>query len=200
MKNIICLIFLSALSCINTKEKIDNKELLNILNLNTIQYFETNNQEYLQSAYEKLNQNKDYRNKGLTSENSKLVISLLLNLKKYDELEKLLEKDITLNKYNRIITLNTVKYLKYSKENKEKANSYIKENIAMINDSLNKKPQDSLLYGDYFSNRMFLVGKKNVLMEIDSMQKSNKKYSDFFYQEILKESIQNYPDELLPNK
>jgi hypothetical protein len=44
--------------------------------------------------------------------------------------------------------------------------------------------------------RMFLVGKKNTLKEIDSMQVSNKEYSDIFY-DLLKESIDAYPDDHL---
>ena len=82
------------------------------------------------------------------------------------------------------------------KNDKEKADSYIEKNINRISDSLNKKEKDSLIYADYFSMRMFLVGKKNTLKEIDSMQVSNKKYSDIFY-DLLKESIDAYPDDHL---
>ena len=67
----------------------------------------------------------------------------------------------------------------------------------MIKDTIDKKPNDSLRYADYFSMRMFLVGKKGALKEVDSMKAVNKRYSDVFYDEILKEAIKSYPDEYL---
>ena len=118
-----------------------------------------------------------------------------MNLKKYDELGKLLTRASNLNEYNRLNTLNIVRYLKLKNTNKQKANSYIEDNIIRITDSLNMKSKDSLIYADYFSMRMFLVGKEKAIMEIDSMQ-INKEYSDDFY-ELLKESIKVYPDEHL---
>lgn len=127
MKNVIYLAFILILSCINTKETINNKDILDILNENITQYFQTNNKTYLQSAYKSLRQNKDYKKYGLTVGNSKLVISLLMNLKKYDELERLLKTSTVLNKYNRLSTLNIVKYLRLKNIDKEKAEFYIKK-------------------------------------------------------------------------
>lgn len=198
MRKTIFLILILATSCFTKKEYINNEELLKILNTNIIKYFETKNSDYLQLAYKKMNHNSDYKNYGLTSMNSKLVISLLLNMKKFDELEMLLEKDSILDSYNKNFTLNIVKFLKKSKTNKKRADIYIKNNIDLIKDSFRKNPQDSLLLADYFSMKMFLIGKENALKEIDSMQNVNRKYSKLFYQEILKESIINFPDELVP--
>jgi hypothetical protein len=198
MKTIICASLLFVLSCANTNKNITNEELNALLNKNTMQYFQTKDRKYLVTAYEELKYNKDFKEQGLSGKNSLPIISLFLNLKKYDELEVLLTKNNTINKYNRLNTLNTVKFLKSKSKNKVKANSYIYENIKRINDTLNKTPQDSLLYADYFSMRMFLVGKKGALKEIDSMKAVNKRYSDLFYDAILKESIENYPDEYLP--
>lgn len=190
------LIVLFTISTCSNNYKVTDEELNPILRNNIMKYHQSKDEKYLNEAYAKLKENKNY-NKNLTSvENSQLIIALLMNLKKYDELENLLEKTKIINEYNRLNTLNIVKYLKIKNTNKEKADSYIEKNIVRINDSLNKKVKDSLIYADYFSMRMFLVGKKNTLKEIDSMQVSNKEYSDIFY-DLLKESIDAYPDDHL---
>lgn len=195
MKYFIFLFLLTASTCQEKKQPVSNEELSNILSNSIFKYHETKDHQYLDSAYIKLTQNKDYKNSELATANLQLSISLLLNMKKYDELEKMLNKTKNLNEYNRLNTLNIVRYLKLKNVNKQKANSYIEENIARITDSLNTKPKDSLIYADYFSMRMFLVGKEKAIMEIDSMQ-TDKVYSEDFY-ELLKESIKVYPDEHL---
>ncbi|WPO78017.1 hypothetical protein [Flavobacterium sp. KACC 22761] len=195
----IAISFLFFLSCTNQKKDISNQDLNVLLNKSIREYFQTKDKRILNSAYEELKYNKDYVEIGLSGNNSLPIISLLLNLKKYDELEQLLSKNNTINEYNRVNTLNIVKFLKINKKNKREANSYIYENIDRIKDSLKKTPRDSLLYADYFSMKMFLKGKKNALKEIDSMKATNKDYSELFYEGILKESIKNYPDESLGN-
>lgn len=195
MKNIlIYTTILLFLSCNRNSDMITNEKLNILLSENISKYHKTKDKKYLIFVYEKLSKNDDFKNHGLVGKNSLPIISLLLNLKKYDELEKLLANNTAINKYNRINTLNTVKYLKFKNNNIEKANSYIKESTKMIIDSLQKSPNDSLLYADYFSMRVFLVGKEKVLKEIDSMQIVNKKYSDLFYKDILRSSIENYQD------
>lgn len=195
MKYFIVLFLLTASTCKEKKQPISNDELSSILSNSIFKYHETKDHQYLDSAYVKLIRNKDYKNFELTTTNLQLSISLLLNMKKYDELEKLLVKTKNLDEYSRLNTLNIVKYHKLKKVNKHKANSYIEENIARITDSLNTKPKDSLIFADYFSMRMFLVGKEKAIMEVDSMQ-TDKVYSEDFY-ELLKESIKVYPDEHL---
>jgi len=190
-------ILMMLLSCVKTKESITNENLNLLLSQSISKYHATKDKKYLLSAYNKLNKNKDFVEQGLVGKNSFPIISLLFNLKKYDELEKLLLSNNTINRYNRVNTLNTVRFLKFKNSDKNKADFYIKESITLIEDTINKAPKDSLLYADYFSMRLFLVGKKSVLKEIDSMQKVNKKYSNLFYDEILKEAIKEYPDEYL---
>lgn len=195
MKYFIFLFLLTAFTCQEKRQPISDEELSGLLNNSIIKYHETKDQKILDSAYAKLIQNKSYKNSELVTTNLQLSISLLLNMKKYNELEKLLEETKYLNEYNRLNTLNIVRYLKLKNTNKQKANSYIEENIVRITDSLNMKPKDSLIYADYFSMRMFLVGKEKAIKEIDSMQ-INKEYSEGFYK-LLKESIKVYPDEHL---
>lgn len=187
-------------SCLKTKEYISNENLNVLIYQNLSKYNSTKDKKYLLASYYKLSNNKDFVEQGLVGKNSLPIISLLMNLKKYDELEKLLVLNTTINKYNRINTLNTVRFLKLKNSDKNKANLYIKESIVMIKDTISKAPNDSLLYIDYFSMRIFLVGKKNVLKEIDSMEVTNKKYSNIFYKSILKDNIENYPDEFLNEK
>jgi len=196
MKNkiliIIILFFLS--SCTNKKQNISNKELSALLNKSFSQYYETKDEKYLVEAYKSLKNNQDFNEKGLDGGNSFSIIRLLFGLKKYKELDSLLTKSTALDDYHRLNTLNIVKFLEFKNNNQKKANTYIYENIKRINDSLNKQPQDSLIFGDYFSMRMFLVGKKRALKEIDSMKMVNKKYSPIFYDEILKSAIEDYPE------
>lgn len=187
-------------SCFKKVESISNENLNILISQNLSKYYLTKDKKYLLDSYSKLPNNKDFIEHGLVGKNSLPIISLLLNLKKYEELERLLISNNTINKYNRINTLNTVRFLKLKKINKIRANDYISESIVMIKDTISKSPKDSLLYIDYFSMRMFLIGKKNVLKEIDSMEVANKKYSNIFYKSILKDNIENYPDEFLNEK
>lgn len=197
MKILICTSFLFVLSCVNTKKNITNEELNTLLSKTNMQYFETKEKKYLDFAYEQLKYNEDFREEGLSGKNSLPIISLLLNLKKYNELENLLLKTKSINEYSRLNTLNTVRYLKFKDNNLPKAKLYIAESLKMIKDTIDKKPNDSLRYADYFSMRMFLVGKKGALKEVDSMKAVNKRYSDIFYDAILKDAIESYPDEYL---
>ncbi len=196
MKYFIFIFILTASTCDTKKEIVSDSDLAGILGNSIIKYQETKDQKYLDTAYVKLNLNENYKKSELMSTNLRLTISLLMNLKKYNELEILLEETKYLNNYDRLNTLNIVKFLKFKDTDKQKANSYIKENISMINDSLNKNPKDTLLYADYFSMRMFLVGKDSTIKEIDSMKLANIEYSDTFY-ELLKESIKIFPDDHL---
>jgi len=195
MKYFIFLFLLTASTCQEKKQTMSDEELSSLLNNSIIKYHETKEVKILEDAYEELEKNINYKKTELSASNSQLIIALLMNLKKYDELVKLLTRASNLNEYNRLNTLNIVRYLKLKNTNKQKANSYIEDNIIRITDSLNMKSKDSLIYADYFSMRMFLVGKEKAIMEIDSMQ-INKEYSDDFY-ELLKESIKVYPDEHL---
>jgi hypothetical protein len=198
MKILICTSFLFVLSCVNTKKNITNEELNILLSKTNIQYFQTKEKKYLDLAYEQLKYNKDFREEGLLGKNSLPIISLLLNLKKYNEFEKLLIKTKSINEYSRLNTLNTVRYLKFKDKDLPKAKLFIAESLKMIKDTIDKKPNDSLRYADYFSMRMFLVGKKGALKEVDSMKAVNKRYSDIFYDAILRDAIESYPDEYLP--
>lgn len=182
-------------TCSN-KFKVSDEDLNSILKNSIIQYHEFKDQKHLNEAFVKLKLNKNYNKQLVSDTNSQLVITLLFNMKKYDDIINLLENTKNINEYNRLITLNIAKYLKFKNIDKQKANLFIKKNITRINDSLNKEVKDSLIYLDYFSMKMFISGKETAIKEIDSMQISNETYSNMFY-EILKESIEVYPNEHL---
>ena len=191
-------IFIFFFSCNRNEQYINNKDINSILNKSFKEFYDKKDKKILEQAYDSLQKNKDFQEKGLIGKNSLPIISLLMLLQKYDELENLLEANKTLNRYNRINTLNMVRSLKYSKKDRSKSDLYIYESINMIRDSLQKAPNDSILYADYFTMRMYLNGKVKALQEIDSMQKVDKRYTELFYNKILKESIEEYPLELLP--
>lgn len=191
------LFYLSCMNKVNRSKDISNQELNEILNKSLVEYSKNKDKKILNEAYNDLNKNKDFREYGLVNGISNSTIGVLMGLGKYDELEKLLNKTKVIDQYNKTNILNTVRYLKFKDKNLPKAKLYIAESLKMIKDTIDKKPNDSLRYADYFSMRMFLVGKKGALKEVDSMKAVNKRYSDVFYDEILKEAIKSYPDEYL---
>lgn len=194
IKLLLLIISMITISCLNKKIYITNENLNILLSKSISKYYQTKDKKYLLFAYDSLYKNEEFIDQGLVGKNTLPIISLLINLKKYDELEKLLINNTTINNYNRLNTLNTVMYLKLKDIDKERANSYIQKRIITIKEKINKTPTDSLLYVDYFTMKMFLVGKEKVLKDIDSMEITNKNYSNIFYKNILKESIENYSE------
>lgn len=196
----IIIVFILSISCVkkvSENRDISNKELSDILNKSLMEYSQKKDKKILENAYSYLNKNKDFREHGLVSGISNPTIGVLMALNRYDELEELLDKTNIMDYYNKTNILNTVRYLKFKDNNLPKAKLYIAESLKMIKDTIDKKPNDSLRYADYFSMRMFLVGKKGALKEVDSMKAVNKRYSDIFYDAILKDAIESYPDEYL---
>ena len=112
MRNIIYISFLILFSCSNIEKEITNEQLNTLLVESNTKYFETKDKKHLLNVYEQLNLNKDFREEGLSGKNSLSIISLLLNLEKYNELENLLVKNKSINNFNRLNILNTVRFLK----------------------------------------------------------------------------------------
>ena len=201
-KKILIFIFsLFLFSCgnkVKNSKDISNRELNEILNNSIVEYSQKKDKKVLETAYNSLNKNKDFREFGLVNGISNSTIGVLMGLGKYDELEKLLNENKIMDYYNKTNILNTVRYLKFKDKDLPKAKLYIAKSLKMIKETIDKKPNDSLRYADYFSMRMFLVGKKETLKEVDSMKAVNKRYSDIFYDAILKDALESYPDEYLP--
>lgn len=159
-------------------------------------YTTSHDTKYLEKSYNELSKNNDFQKKGLTLENKETVISLLMYMKKYDELKVLLEKTTTIDPFKKRVTLNLIKYL-MNKKDEKLSKKYIHENISLIQKKIDSDPGDSLIYIDYFIMKLYLKGREKTLKEVDSMQKYNKKQSDVFYDYILKDLIEEYPEQYM---
>lgn len=200
MKNIVLIILLFALSCnMNKKANAPQslKESYKLLN----EYNRTKNKKYLKESYKILVSNPNFKENGITNSNRELVMPLLMYLKRYDELENLVLKDISFEKTKKEMFLNTIKSLKAYKTDTILAKSYINNNLVNINERMKLNPKDSLLYVDFFIMRLYKNNDKiTTLKEVDSMQKNNKELTDFFYNHILKDVIEEYPEEYMYSK
>ena len=191
------LLFLVLALCISCRGKTDREALRNARNYLT-EYdttFELHNEKTLEKGYAELRKNSDFEENGITVENYDVVYPLFAELKKYDELEKLLLRSPSIpDRFNNEISLNYVRYLKNYYSDKSLAKNYIKNNVMLIQRQIYKTPQDSTLYPTYFVMKAFLNGQEEALKEIDSMQNVNKNYSDFYYKYVLKQGVEERDD------
>lgn len=192
---LLVIILSSSYQCTNKNDSVKFNEKLK---RSLLDYKNSGNIDYLNKAYIVLNENKDFKREGLSKENYKVVIPVLFELKKYDELEELLEKFEEMNSYEKMNYLNIIKGLNINKYDSIQLKSFFNKNINIIKDSINKTPKDSILYLDYFANKMLLNGKNKTIIEIDSMQDYNKNFSNLFYEKMLKQMIVEYPTDRLP--
>ncbi|MEA9412497.1 hypothetical protein [Flavobacterium sp. PL02] len=196
MKNLIYLISCVILLSCNKKDNLNDTNSLKIANQYLTEYYKTKNQKFLEKSYKSLNENTVYKEEGITNDNKELVLPLLMYMKKYDELEKLLQEDTILDKYQKEITSNLIKSLNNQKD-MELSKKYIYKNIDLIQNKITSTPNDSLLYTQYFVMKLYLNGRDKTLQEIDSMKAKNPKYSKAYYDYILRDLIEEYPQELL---
>ncbi|OUL63584.1 hypothetical protein [Flavobacterium sp. AJR] len=196
MKNLIYLISCVILLSCNKKDNLNDTNSLKIANQYLTEYYKTKNQKFLEKSYKSLNENTVYKEEGITNDNKELVLPLLMYMKKYDELEKLLQEDTILDKYQKEITSNLIKSLNNQKD-MELSKKYIYKNIDLIQNKITSTPNDSLLYTQYFIMKLYLNGRDKTLQEIDSMKAKNPKYSKAYYDYILRDLIEEYPQELL---
>lgn len=185
MKKIIfCFSIITILSC--NKEQVVKKDVFSsALNV----YYTNNNTHELDSLYLVLK--KEINKKGLINQYNKSNVAIaFMILKKYDDLALLLKNQEKLS-YNDQLTLNLLNFI-IDKKAGNLNKSYINQNIKIIQDTLNKSKNDSLLYIDYFTMRMILNDYEKVEQEIDSMQYTNKNFSDEFYNILLKENLKEF--------
>jgi len=202
---IILSLFLTLLVLSCQKKDLNKIENTNINNSKKLfsEYLKTNNKDFLEKSYFSLNKDKEFQKNGIASANLSFVISLYLYVNKYKELSNLLVKfktnDEKLN-FLKSYNYNFANYLMYYPEDSIKAINFINNNINLINLELKNNPKDSLLYLGYFYSLYLknLNNKEFVLDKIDSMQLVNKNFSSLFYNIYLKQSINEYPKELLP--
>jgi hypothetical protein len=186
--------FLCLLSC-----QKDNKHLSKA-NSYFVEYLHTNESAYLDSSYQTLRTAGYFNSKRLNPNNADLISSLLLYMRKYDELENLLKENNNLEEYQKDFTLNLTLALKTYKNDSLQAKDYILENEKMVKNKIAATPNDSILWVSYFAMRIYMVGKQQALQEVDSIKASNEKFSDSFYENILVDFIEEYPSELMFDK
>jgi hypothetical protein len=160
------------------------------------EYIVNRDTNYLNKSFEYLRLNREFVNKGITKENHELVTSLLMYLRKYDELENL----ITRSAYSieeKEMTLNLIRALRTYDKDSLAAHKYIDENTNLIKGKLKSRPGDSLLYVNYFIMRVYQVGRNKAFSELDSAKLVNDRLSDEFCEYVLRDVIAEYPEEYL---
>lgn len=195
MKTYIFLTSLLLLFSCNKKAVKMGPDYLNVAKKHLNDYVINHDKSDLKLSYAALQKDKQFHEKGLNDENRHTVVSIYMYSGKYKELKKLLIDDITVDKFKKEITTNLLEAL--TENNREQSKLYLKKNISLINEKLIQNPQDSLLYIDYFTMKLYLEGRSEVLKEIDSMKHLNKRFSPDYYDLILSDMIKDYPDEFL---
>ena len=99
------------MSCGNDKNSGSLKTTHKYLN----EYLLTRDKKFLKKGYDQLNRNVGFNEKGITDKNREIVIPLLMYLRKYDELEKLMinYKTIDINKKEGTYPFNGIFFLIY---------------------------------------------------------------------------------------
>lgn len=150
----------------------------------------------LLESYRLLSSNDEFIKEGITEENHDFVTSLLMYLRKYDQLEDLImASDFSIREKG--LTLNLIRSLKIYERDSLAAHRYIEENINLIKGKLRTNPTDSLLFVDYFIMRTYDVGREGALSDLDSFKLVNHSFSHEFYEHVLRDVIKEYPDEYL---
>lgn len=153
----------------------------------------------LLESYRLLSSNDKFMKEGITEANYDFVTSLLMYLRKYDQLgDLIIASDVNIREKS--LTLNLIRALKVYERDSLAAQRYIQENIDLIKEKLKTNPTDSLLYVDYFIMRTYEVGREGALSDLDSLKLVNQTFSHEFYEHVLRDVIQEYPDEYLFRK
>lgn len=173
---------------------------LSIANDYFVEYLLTRDRAYLDSSYQSLKSANYLNGKGLNYQNADLIASLLLYMKKYNELESLLKANNNLEVRKKDFTMNLTLALKTYKDDSVEAKGYILENLKMVKKEITSNPNDSALWVDYFEMRIYMAGKQQSLQEVDSLKSINNRFSDSFYENILIDFIEEYPEELMFDK
>jgi hypothetical protein len=180
-------IFLNLLlySCADIKPSNDLEELKRL----NYKFVTTQDSKYLDDAYSLIKISK------IDDRNSEIIVTTLMYLKKYNELDSILEsfdtKDSLISE-RKIFTQNVVKHLK--RENPYNFN-FIEENINNASERINLDQSDSLAYLNLFISLIYKEGKEKTLQHIDTLEVYNKNFTSLFYNHILRETIKEYPEE-----
>jgi len=158
-------------------------------------YIVNHDQSSLKRSYHTLIKKEDFKTNGITSQNLDLVIPIFFKLKKHDELIKLLKNTSILSDYYREFYINLAKYLSLRCVDSLSANTFINNNLSLINNQILNNQNDSILYVDYYTCKLYVSDLESVLKEVDSLQNVNHKFTSDFYDYILTDAlIEFYPE------
>jgi len=161
------------------------------------EYLILHDKSYLDSSYNSLTSRRYLDSNGLNETNKDIVLPLLMYMGKYQELESLLTANQDMKTLDKKLALNLIRSLDLYEKDSSRAKSLIRDNLQLIGQEIEANPNDSLLWASHFTARIYLVGKQKTLEEIDSLKSVENRYSDIFYDYILKDLIEEYPDELM---
>lgn len=179
----------------STKANADLNEANKLLS----EYLVTGNKEYLLESYEVVKSHPGFIHQSMDKPQYELVSSILMHLRKYDELKVLVSRNDSLVR-NKEVALNLIKALQVWPQDSMAAKGYIDENLAMINNQISENPTDSLLYVDYFIMRLYRVGRQEILLDLDSFRVKDTVFSPIFHDHVLRDVIEEYPNDFLfPN-
>ena len=160
--------------------------------------FYSNDSLFLAESLEKLEKSHDFSVNGLNEANYDYVHALYRFNRKYTAVLPLLEDFSSgnhLQEYKNKLNINICKFLTSDK----KEIAFIEENIQSMEKELLKNPQDSIFYMDYHVMYLYIYSKEEVLSFIDSTRTSDMRFSDFYYNYMLKDVIIEYPCKIVEN-
>ena len=159
-------------------------------------YMINHDKSRLKKSYKTLIEIEDFKDNGITTENVLLVLPIFLKMEKYDELHHLLSKTEVLSQYYKKYYLNQIRALKYRCKDVETSNSFIHQNLELIKYQMSENQNDSVLYVDYYATKLYISNLSSVFDEIDSLKKVDKRFTNDFYDHLLKQSIQEMDKEI----
>lgn len=137
-------------------------------------------------AYRLLKENHTFKQYGLYGNVARIGLELLTKMKKYKEIDSLLEQNIFFNDFEKRTMKNTYRYLLYRKDNLKKAQSFLKEteeelqqkikiegtfSIKSLDEITEKDYRQIEIFNTFIQVRTMLYGKTAALKTIDSLVK-----------------------------
>lgn len=187
------LIIVSIIILISCKNK---KENLSLANEHFVDYLVTKKKSHLDSSYQYLKSGGYLIADNINKQNVDLITTILLYMKKYQDLELLLKENNKMAAQEKEFILNLTLALKNYKVDSIKAKEYIRNNLIITEKEIVSNPFDSTSWVQYCAMRIYLVGKNQAIQEVDSIKSINN-FSNSFYENFLVEFIREYPNELM---
>jgi hypothetical protein len=150
----------------------------------------------LANSYQCIRSNREFREEGLTTDNYDLVLSQLMYLRKYDELEYLVEHSNSVIREKEMIRT-LIKALRIYSSDSLAAYNFVDDMAIRVKSNIDRHPKDSLLYVDYFVLSIYKNGRQETLSDLDSFKLVDTNFSESFYENVLRDVILEYPSEYL---